>query len=253
MCALMSDQVERALARLEQTGSIIAPERSGRGFGVFTKGDRRRRPVARLTAPQVRALASAGVIVAHGDAKCFVLSPAGIARAARSAATSAEAYLAQHRPIVPRTVMDAGGMARSARGHEPDDTVRKLCALRDASGAPWFSADELTAATRLRADWERGQMGLVKGSDFAAPPKGETARGAGNAAEHLAGTRCDAHRRVAEALESLALPPRRVVEAVCLSEQGLAAVERMQSWPLRSGKLALKLALAQLAARQIAL
>lgn len=249
----MSEQVERALARLELAGSVLAPERSGRGFGVFAKGDRRRRPVVRLTALQVRALESAGVIVAHGDAKCFVLSPAGLARAARSGAAPGEAFLAQHRPIVSRTVMDVGGVALSARGHEPDDTVRKLSAMRDASGAPWFTADELAAATRLRADWERGQVGLVKGSDFAAPPKGETARGAGNAAEHLAGARCDARRRVAEAMESLAAPLRRVVEAVCLSEQELAAVERMQSWPARSGKLALKLALAQLAARQRAL
>lgn len=253
MRAIMSEQVERALARLELPGSVLAPEKSGRGFGVFAKGDRRRRPVARLTAAQVRALESAGVIVAAGAPDCFVLSPAGIARAARTAAAPAEAYLAQHRPIVSRTVMDADGVARSARGHEPDDTVRKLSAMRDTSGAPYFSADELAAATRLRADWERGQVGLVKGSDFAAPPKGETARGAGNAAEHLAGARCDARRRLAEALESLAAPLRRVVEAACLFEQGLAAVERTQSWPPRSGKLALKLALAQLAARQHAL
>jgi hypothetical protein len=249
----MSDQVERALARLDQTGSILAPERSGRGFGVFIKGDRRRRPVARLSVAQVRALESAGAVVAHGDAKCFVLSRAGISRATRAIAAPTKAYLAQHRPIVLRTVMDANGVARSARGHEPDDTVRKLSAMRDTTGAPWFSTDELAAATRLRSDWERGQVGLVRGSDFAAPPEGETARGAGNAAEHLAGARCDARRRVAEALASLALPLHRVVEAVCLSEQGLAAVERMHSWPPRTGKLALKLALAQLAARQRAL
>jgi hypothetical protein len=249
----MSEQVERALARLELTGSILAPEKSGRGFGVFARGDRRRRPTARLTASQVRALESAGAIVAACDANCFVLSRAGVSRVARTAAAPTDAYLAQHRPVVSRTVMDASGVERSARGHEPDDTVRKLSAIRDPSGASWFSSDELAAATRLRADWERGQVGLVKGSDFAAPPKGEIARGAGNAAEHLAGARCDARRRVAEALESLALPLRRVVETVCLSEQGLPAVERMQSWPPRSGKLALKLALAQLAAQRSAL
>ncbi|MBS0384677.1 MAG: hypothetical protein JSS00_04935, partial [Proteobacteria bacterium] len=50
-------------------------------------------------------------------------------------------------------------------------------------------------------------------------------------------------------LDSLAPPLRRVVEAVCLAEEGLEAVERMQAWPARSGKLALKMALAQLAAR----
>lgn len=247
----MRDQVQRALMRLEHAGSLVAPEKDGRGFGVFVKGDRRRRPVARLTVLEVRALESEGtLVVAEGETNCFVLSVAGASRVARAGASPDEAYLAQHRPIVPRAVMDSSGVPRNVRGHEPDDTVRKLAAMRDASGAPWFSADELAAATRLRTDWERGQGGLVKGSDFAAPPKGEMARGAGNAAEHLAGARCDARRRVADALASLAAPLRRVVEAVCLSEQGLAAVERVQSWPARSGKVALKFALAQLAARQ---
>jgi len=253
MRAIMSDQVERALARLEQLGSVLAPEKNGRGFGVFVKGDRRRRPVARVTAQQMRALESEGAIVSEGEPNCFVLSSAGVSRVARAEAAPAEAYLAQHHPIVSRAVMDANGAPRHVRGHELDDTVGKLSAMRDGSGAPWFSTDELAAATRLRADWELGQVGLVKGSDFTAPPRGEAARGAGNAAERLAGARCDARRRVAEALASLALPSRRVVEAVCLSEQGLATVERMQSWPPRSGKLALKFALAQLAARQRAL
>ena len=246
----MSEPTERALVHLQQAGSILALEKSGRGFGVFTKGDRRRRPVARLTATQVRALESAGAIVGSAEPNCFVLSPAGVSRVARAQAAPSEAYIAQHRPIVPRSVMAHDGAAHSVRGHEPNDAVRRLAAMRDVSGAPWFTADELSAATRLCADWERGQIGLTKGSDLAAPPRGQAARGAGNTAERLAGAACDARRRVAEALEGLAPLLRRVVETVCFAEQGLEALERAQSWPPRSGKLALKLALAQLAARQ---
>jgi hypothetical protein len=244
----MSDLIERALARLESAGAILAPARTGRGFGVFAKGDRRRRPLARLTTAQVRAIESAGAIERNGGGDCFVLSRAGAARVARSASDPAEAYQSQHQPIIARTIVDTTGALRSAKGHDPDP-LRKLSGLRDANGQPWFSPLELAAATRLRADWERGQLGLVKGSDFAAPPRGSAPRGASNAAELLVGARCDARRRVAEALESLAPPLRRVVEGVCLAEQGLEAVERLQSWPLRSRKLALKLALAQLAAR----
>ena len=48
-------------------------------------------------------------------------------------------------------------------------------------------------------------------------------------------------------MEALAAPLRRVVERVCLHEEGLEALERAQGWPARSGKLALKLGLAQLA------
>src|SRR5690348_3947043 len=100
----MSEQVERALARLALAGSIVAPEKTGRGFGVFARGDRRRRPLARLTASQVRMLTSSGVIAGNGEANCFVLSAAGSAHVARSAATPGEAFLAQHRPIVSRSV-----------------------------------------------------------------------------------------------------------------------------------------------------
>ena len=60
---------------------------------------------------------------------------------------------------------------------------------------------------------------------------------------------CDARRRLGEALGALAPQLRCVVERVCLHDEGLEAVERGEGWPVRSGKLALKLALAQLARR----
>lgn len=48
---------------------------------------------------------------------------------------------------------------------------------------------------------------------------------------------------------STAPPLRRVVKRVCFNEDGVEALERAEGWPARSGKLALKMALAQLAAR----
>ena len=59
--------------------------------------------------------------------------------------------------------------------------------------------------------------------------------------------RCDRNRRVADAIDALAPPLRRIVERACLYEDGLEAIERGEGWPARSAKLALKLALAQLA------
>jgi hypothetical protein len=85
----------------------------------------------------------------------------------------------------------------------------------------------------------------MRGSDWSAPPKGSAPRGAtldGAIAGH-----CDARRRVNEALGKLAPALRAVIERVCLREEGLEALERGEAWPARSGKLALKLALAQLA------
>ena len=59
--------VERALARLAAPGAVLAQERGGAGYGVFPAGDRRRRPVARLRADDVRLLASTGALEAAAD------------------------------------------------------------------------------------------------------------------------------------------------------------------------------------------
>jgi hypothetical protein len=238
--------VTRALERLAAPGAVLAPERSGKGFGVFPNGDRRRKPIVRLSSLEVRELASSGAIQAS-DGDVYVLSQAGAARAVRDASPLAEAYAAQHSAIVDRAVIDGDGDVRMARGLDIDRTLRRLAALRDGAGRAWLDGAELAAAARLKADWERGELGLVRGSDWAAAPKGLTARGAGM--DGVLAAHCDARRRVADALDTLATPLRVVVERVCLREEGLEALERAEAWPARSGKLALKLALAQLAQR----
>ncbi|GIK49797.1 MAG: hypothetical protein BroJett013_24940 [Alphaproteobacteria bacterium] len=236
--------VERALARLAAPGAVVAQERGGAGYGVFPAGDRRRRPVARLRADDVRLLASTGALEAAAG-NLFVLSAAGRARVAREAA-GGEGFLAQHAPLEQRAVVDAEGDLRHVRGVVRSTVLIKLSALRDGAGAPWLSELELAAAQRLRSDWEASQGGLTRGSDWRAPPIGG-ARGASNVQERAMAARCDARRRVADALDALAQPLRRVVERVCLNEDGLETLERAEGWPARSGKLALKLGLAQLA------
>lgn len=159
--------------------------------------------------------------------------------------------MAQHRDVIDRSVVGADGGVASVRGHDADATLRRLAALRDAAGAPWLNGAELAAASRLRSDWEAAERGMVRGSDWAAPPMSGT-RGGGNGREAALAAHCDAKRRSAEALDRLAPPLRRVVERVCLREEGLEMLERAEAWPARSGKIALKLALSQLAAGQAA-
>jgi hypothetical protein len=240
-------RVERALARLATPGAVLALERGGPGYGVYVGSDRRRRPALRLSASEVRALEADGAI-ARDDQGAFFATKAGAARASRNAANDGERFIAQHAPVIDRAVVDADGDVVRLRGFDPDPAMRRLAALRGASGAAWLDDAELRAAQRLRDDWAASQAGLVRGSDWSAPPMGSGSRGPGNAQEAAMARRCDARRRVAEALDKLAPPLRRVVERVCLHEDGLEALERAQGWPARSGKLALKLGLAQLAA-----
>lgn len=237
--------IERALARLQSKGAVLAPMADGKSYGVYPGGDRRRRPLARLLQADVRALSAEGALAAGRDG-AFVLSAAGRARVSREQA-GAEGFFAQHAPLEERRVIDASGSERRVRGLVRSAALAKLAALRDANGAPWLSGAELDAAQHLRRDWEASQEGLVRGSDCSAPPIGSSARGASNAQERTMAARCDARRRVGEALDGLAQPARRVVERVCLYEDGLEALERAEGWPSRSAKVALKLGLAQLA------
>lgn len=244
----MSEQrIERALAHLAKSGAVLAQSRDG-VFGVYPRGDRRRRPATRLNAGEVKALESEGVIVARDVGEGFVLSNAGVARVRRQTAQTGEAFLAQHADVVDRSVADADGDIRMVRGLDPEGLLRRLASLRGASGQCWLDNAELAAASQLRRDWETAQIGLVRGSDLSAAPLGSTPRGGANAQEVAMARRCDARRRVADALDRLAPPLRRAVERVCLHEVGLDALERAEAWPARSGKLALKLGLAQLAA-----
>lgn len=236
--------VARALERLAASDCVLAPERNG-AFGVFASGDRRRRPVVRLSGAEVRELASSGAIQA-ADQGAYVLSAAGYALATRTRSAPTEAYAAQHRPVIDRAVMDDEGDVHHVRGHDADRLLRRLSSLRDGLGRCWLDRIELMAAARLKADWERSEIGMVRGSDWSAAPKGSTARSGG--VDGAMAAHCDARRRVTEALAKLAPPLRVVVERVCCREEGLEALERAEAWPARSGKLALKLALAQLAA-----
>jgi hypothetical protein len=237
--------VTRALARMAVSSHLLAPERNGSSYGLYPNADRRRRPIVRLTRAEVEALHAEGAIEKVGDDE-FVLSEAGRSRARREQAAPGEAFLAQHRDVVDRAVLEPDGGVATVRGHDADATLRRLAALRDAAGAPWLNGAELAAACRLRGDWEAAERGMVRGSDWAAPPMSGM-RGGGNGREAALAAHCDAKRRSAAALDRLAPPLRRVVERVCLREEGLEMLERAEAWPARSGKIALKLALAQLA------
>ncbi|MCX7359812.1 MAG: DUF6456 domain-containing protein [Alphaproteobacteria bacterium] len=239
-------RIGRALARLAASDAVLRLDGAGPDYGVFTKSDRRRRALLRLHADEVRSLEADGVIERHED-EALVLSPAGLARVARENAAPGEAFVTQHLAIVSRDVVDSDGALRKVRGVDSEAPMRRLAALRGLKGEPWLSQAELSAAGKLRSDWSVGELGLVRGSDWLAPPMGTT-RGPGNAQESAMARRCDARRRLADALARLADPLRRVVERVCLYEEGLETLERSEGWPARSAKLALKLGLAQLAA-----
>jgi hypothetical protein len=243
----MSTENDRlALERMARTGAALLTGAAGKGFALYPRGDRRRRPLARMSAAQVRAYETEGVL--RRDGERAILTEAGRALVRRRAARDDEAFVAQHRAVVERAVMGASGRMDTARGFENDSVLKRLSRLEGGErGEGWLSAAELNAAARLRADWELGQIGLVRGSDWSAPPLSGAPRATVSGVEVRSGALVDARRRLSLALDALAPIMRRVVERVCLFEEGLESVERGENWPARSAKLALKLGLAQVA------
>ncbi|MDX2235160.1 MAG: DUF6456 domain-containing protein [Hyphomonadaceae bacterium] len=236
----------KALARLAQDGAVLAPQREGVGHGVYPRGDRRRRPLARLTPEDVQALALEGAISPSGIAGCWLLSGPGRARVRREAAED-EAFLQQHAPRIDRTVMEGHAVARTVRGVDPAGPVARLARLSDSAGMAFFSGREIAAARRLWEEHERAQRGLLRGSDWSAPPLGSTARGPGGAQEGATLSAMAAREAVAAALNGLPRTLSAAVKAFLLDETGLETLERAARWPQRSGKLALKIALDLLA------
>ncbi|MEJ0023710.1 MAG: DUF6456 domain-containing protein [Alphaproteobacteria bacterium] len=236
----------RLLARLAKPGSRLAPERGGKVFALHANADRRRRPIGRLPASQVRALAADGaLILLEGGA--YALGPAGHARADRAAALPDEAWRAQHDELTDRAAVDRDGDLYAVRGVIAGEAMARLARLKDASGAPFFAADEIAAGARLAQDWATGQAGLLRGADWSAPPRGGARRGAGNGLEAARAETIDARAGVEAALAGLSSSAAALVRAACLDQTGLEVIERRSHWPPRSAKVALKFALAQLA------
>jgi len=238
---------DRALARLDVRGGVLSWDAARADFACHPGGDRRRGALIRLLPELVAALTASGALEEIEAGVRYRLAPAGRARARRAAAGEDEGYHAQHQPIGARAVIDRDGDLRTARGVDPaGTTVARLARLSDADGRPFLAPEELSAAHRLRADWEQGQAGLVRGSDWQAPPRGAAARPGSPGAAQASGI--DARRRFERAIGALAPMLAAAVRAACLEETAFGEIERAQRWPARSGKLALKLGLAQLAA-----
>jgi hypothetical protein len=189
--------VLRLLARLARPGAMLAPDPRGGTFALYPSHDRRRRPPSRVPSAMVEALAREGAL-AEREGGAYVLSPAGYKRNHRIAATPDESWRSQHEPVGKRAVIGDAGVIATIRGLDAGPAQR-LARLRDASGACFFSPAELAAAARIAADWAMGQQGLLRGSDWTAPPRGGTPRSAGGVEAGRAAT-LDSHPRGGRAL-----------------------------------------------------
>lgn len=209
-------------------------------FGVFPGGDLRRRPTAKLSGLQLRQALGEGWLVEMAGGG-FTLVEDFTAINARQQGDFRE----PHRLIEERGVVDGAGRVSRAQVDISDSPLARWRRPDRKSGKTWLTEDEFEAGERLRADYHRSMLRERVTSDwnsYLAPAASSSARGR----EDAPVSAFAAQQRVQRALEAVGPGLDRVLSSVCLREQGLEIVEAEESWPRRSGKIVLKLALQSL-------
>lgn len=126
-----------------------------------------------------------------------------------------------------------------------ESPLSKLYRLRNSDGSSFISDDEFRAGERLRADFTRGSMMPSISARWEVSVDNSTRSGGGGMAE-LTDIALASRMRVERALETVGPELSGVLIDVCCFLKGLETVERERQWPVRSGKMLLKMGLAML-------
>jgi hypothetical protein len=115
-------------------------------------------------------------------------------------------------------------------------------ARRRGGSEPWLAAHAVSAAERLRSDFERAQLQPRVTANWSASVN--TGRRAdGGTVVELTEMALAARQRFDRAIEAVGPDLSGVLVDVCCFLKGLETVERERQWPARSAKLVLRLAL----------
>lgn len=154
-------------------------------------------------------------------------------------------FAEQHRDMGERP-LNEDGRRRRVRYNMAESPVSALARRKEKDGSSFLGANLVTAAERLREDFELAQMGprvTQNWDSFMTPgtqgtPKGGDVAGRGPSA---------ARERVAEALRYLGPGLGDVALRCCCYLEGLEAAEKRMGWSARSGKIVLRISLQRLA------
>lgn len=193
-------------------------------------------PAAVLVAADLAAWTGAG------PARRLVATEPGRARARRLAGPRDHAFLAQHRSLAERGI-DYEGAAQVALVDDSESPLAWLRRRAGKDGRPFLNDAQFQAGERLRADITLGQMLPRVTADWSGTGGGRR----GPPREHIADVALAARQRCDAAGRALGGELFGVLLDVCGFLKGLETVERERSWPARSAKLVLRIALDRLA------
>ena len=154
------------------------------------------------------------------------------------------AFAGPHRDWAEREIIDEGG-SRRIRFNLTESPVSVLGRRRDKDGKAFLESDLVTAAERLREDFELAQMGPRVAQNWERfLTMGD--RGGFKSDSGLAEGPSAARDRVALALRDLGPGLGDVALRVCCFLEGIETAERRMGWAARSGKIVLRIALQRL-------
>jgi hypothetical protein len=125
-----------------------------------------------------------------------------------------------------------------------ESPLRWLASRKDASGVPFLSPHEVAAGERFRCDFTLAGLSPKLGSAWQAP----VSRGSdGGRGLDYADVVIAAKQRLQRAEIAVGPDFAALLLDVCGFLKGIEEVEKARGWPVRTGKVVLKLALAALA------
>jgi len=209
------------------------------GFALCPPADGR---APKLSADIVTRLAADGLIVEIEPEKF-------------AAADAARAWLKRRSSLHDPFRMQHGEIAE---GHAADldagvlvnldeSPVAALARRSGKDGKPWLSSDLVTAAERLRRDFEIGRLQPRVTANWSASVNSGRRTGDSGGISDLTDTALAARIRLDRALDAVGVELSGLLVDTCCFLKGLETVERERWWPARSAKLVLRIALQSLA------
>lgn len=176
----------------------------------------------------------------------FVLSETGRAFLRRKLAR-ADAFRQQHQERGIETA-EIEGVRKPALVDETESPLGWLRRRKDKTGQPLIDAAQFEAGERLRRDFFHAAMTPRVTASWDGIPGDRSARRAGpGASTNLREQTVAAQQRVRRALEAIGPDLAGLLVDVCCHLKGLEETEKDRSWPRRSAKLVLQIALKELA------
>lgn len=175
------------------------------------------------------------------------LTPTSLGIAAlRRHLAGADGFAAQHQSRVKAGIEDPNLGRAIVTVNEAESPLSRLRRSKGRDGRPLIGPAEFVAGERLRADFTRGQlMPRVTANWSASVALRRRADGGGMA--EMTDAVVAARQRVDRALGAVGPDFAGMLLDFCCFLKGIEEIERERSWPARSAKLVLRLALASLA------